>query len=130
MSPQEVTSNFYTLFGAGDIETMLSQCVAVDAVLDNPLPEPVPFGGIYEGHSGFITYAQEIFSAIQIELFEIDEILVQRERVTVLGREISRSLATGKTYNISWVHMLTVRDGLVQHMREYNDTAAMALAFL
>ena len=129
MNPIETTKAFYQLFASGDIEQMLLRCVAPDAVLDNPLPAPVPFGGIYQGHQGFITYAQQIFAGIQIERFEIDEIFAQGERVTVLGREKSRSLATGKCYDMAWVHVLTVRDGRIQHLREYNDTAAMAAAF-
>ena len=129
MNPMETTRAFYELFASGKIEEMLAHCVAADAVLDNPLPAPIPFGGIYQGHPGFVTYAQQIFAGIQIELFEIDEIFAQGERVTVLGRERSRSLDTGKKYEMSWVHILTVREGLVHHLREYNDTAAMAAAF-
>lgn len=129
MSPIETAQTLYQLFATGQFEQMLVRCVAPDAVLDNPLPAPIPFGGVYEGHQGFVRYAAEIFASIQIELFEIDEVLAQGERVTVLGRERSRSLETGKHYDIFWVHVLTVRDGRVQHLREYNDTAAMAAAF-
>ncbi len=129
MSSIETAQTLYQLFATGQIEEMLSRCVAADAVLDNPLPASVPFGGIYNGHQGFITYAQQIFASIQIELFEIDEIFAQGERVTVLGRERSRSIKTGKCYDMAWVHVLTVRDGRVLHMREYNDTADMAAAF-
>ena len=49
--------------------------------------------------------------------------------MVVLGRETSRVLQTDKRYTMSWVHVLTVRNGRVQHLREYNDTAAMAAAF-
>lgn len=129
VSPIETTRTFYELFANGRIEEMLARCVAPDAVLDNPLPAPIPFGGIYQGHQGFVTYAQQIFAGIQIELFEIDEIFAQDERVVVIGRERSRSLDTDKKYTMSWVHILTVSEGLVRHLREYNDTAAMAVAF-
>ena len=130
MNPIETTRTFYQLFASGRIEEMLSRFVAPDAVLVNPLPAPVPFGGTYHGHAGFLAYAQQIFAGIQIELFEIDEIFAQEDRVTVLGREKSRSRQTGKHYDISWAHVLTVRDGRVQHLREYNDdSAAMAAAF-
>ena len=130
MNAIETTKTFYELFGAGKIEEMLQRCVATDAVLDNPLPVPIPFGGKYDGHAGFLAYAQGIFSTLKIELFQIDEIFAQGERVTVLGREISRSRSTGKAYEMSWVHVLTVRDGRIHHLREYNDTAAMVAAFV
>ena len=129
MTPTETTKAFYELFGSGKIEEMLERFVDVHAVLDNPLPDPIPFGGKFEGHQGFATYAQGIFAAIAIEQFEIDEIFAQADRVVALGRETSRALNTGKRYTMSWVHVLTVRSGRIQHLREYNDTAAMAAAF-
>lgn len=129
MTPKEVTAAFYELFGAGKIEEMLQRFVGADSVLDNPLPDPIPFGGRYVGAPGFLKYAQEIFAGIQVELFEIDEVIAREDRVVVLGRETSRSLKTGKRYSMSWVHVLTVRDGRIVLLREYNDTAAMAAAF-
>lgn len=130
MSPIELTRKSYGLFATGQIEEMLASCVAQDAVLVNPLPAAVPFGGTYEGHQGFARYAQQIFESIQIELFEVDEIFAQGERVAVIGRERSRSLKTGRHYEISWVHVVTVKDGRIQHIREYNDdSAAMAAIF-
>ena len=129
MTPTEATKVFYELFASGKIEELLERFVDVDSVLDNPLPEPIPFGGQFQGHQGFAAYVQGIAAAIQIEKFEIDEIFAEANRVVVLGRETSRVLNTDKRYVISWVHVLTVRNGKVQHLREYNDTAAMAVAF-
>ena len=129
MTPIDTTKAFYELFGSGKIEEMLERFVDAHAVLENPLPDPIPFGGTFEGHQGFAAYAQGIFASIAIERFEIDEIFAQADRVVVLGRETSRSLNTGKHYTMSWVHVLTVRSGRIQHLREYNDTAAMAAAF-
>jgi ketosteroid isomerase-like protein len=111
------------------VEEALERFVAPDAVLENPLPEPIPFGGRFDGPEGFGAYLQGVFQAIEMEQFEIDEIFGEGERVTVLGRETSRVRSTDKRYTMSWVHVLTVRDGRIRHMREYNDTAAMAASF-
>ena len=129
MKPTETVKLFYELFATGKIAEMLEQCVAQDAILDNPLPPSIPFGGQYKGHQGFAAYAQDIHSGIQIEKFDIDEIFAAGDRVAVLGRETSRSRKTSKTYTMSWVHILTVRGGRIQHLREYNDTSEMASAF-
>lgn len=129
MTATETTRTFYELLGAGKIEEALERFVDADAVLENPLPDPIPFGGRFEGRQGFADYLQAILAGIEIEQFDIDEILVEGERLVVLGRETSRVRSTDKRYTMSWVHVLTVRDGRVQHMREYNDTAAMAAAF-
>ena len=129
MTPTETTKVFYQLFVSGKIAELLERFVDPDSVLDNPLPDPIPFGGLFKGRQGFATYVQGIGAAIEIEQFEIDEILAEGDRVVVLGRETSRVLRTDKRYTMSWVHVLTVRNGRVQHLREYNDTAAMAAAF-
>ena len=129
MTPTETTKTFYGLWGSGKIEELLERFVTAESELENPLPELIPFGGKFVGRQGFAAYAQAIPAAIEIERFEIDEILAEGERVVVLGRETSRVLATGKRYTMAWVHVLTVRNGRVHHMREYNDTAAMAAAF-
>ena len=129
MNPVETTKAFFQLWGAGSIEEMLERFVTAESVLDNPLPPSIPFGGRYEGQEGFLAYAQQIAAGIKIEQFEIDEIFADGERVTVLGRETSSSLKTGRRYTMSWIHVLTVREGRILDMREYNDTAAMAAAF-
>lgn len=129
MTALQTTQEFYALFGNGKIAELLERFVDEDSVLDNPLPDPITFGGQFKGRQGFGAYVQGIFAAIEIEQFEIDELIVDGDRVAVLGRETSRVLSTGKRYSISWVHVLTVRDGRVKYLREYNDTAAMALAF-
>jgi len=88
------------------------------------------FGGTFEGRAGFANYLDGILKGIQIESFEIDEIFSDGESVAVLGRETSKVHATGKRYTMAWVHVLTVRDGRITRMREFNDTAAMRAAFV
>ena len=129
MTPTEATRAFYDLFSAGKIEEALERFVDLEAVLENPLPEVIPFGGVFEGRQGFAAYLEAILRGISIERFEVDEIFADGERVTVLGRETSLVHTTGKRYTMSWVHVLTMQDGRIVHMREYNDTAAMAGAF-
>ena len=50
--------------------------------------------------------------------------------VVVRGSEASTVRATGKGYAMDFVHWLCFDDeGRLLHMREFNDTAAMAVAF-
>ena len=130
MKPIETVQTFYSLFGQGRIPELLEDLVAPDAVLENRLPAPIPFGGSFEGREGFARYLERILAGISIESFEIDEILADGDRVVVIGRETSLVRETGKRYTMDWVHVLRVSEGRVVHMREYNDTAAMHEAFL
>ncbi len=52
MTPTEATRAFYDLFIAGKIEEALERFVDPEAVLVNPLPEVIPFGGVFEGRQG------------------------------------------------------------------------------
>jgi ketosteroid isomerase-like protein len=129
MTATEATQKFYALFASGQVEEALERFVAEDAVLENPLPVPIPFGGRFEGRAGFGGYLQRVAEAIEIEQFDIDEVFAEGERVVVLGRETSLVRSTGKRYTMSWVHVLSVRDERIRELREYNDTAAMSAAF-
>ena len=129
MTQIEITRDFYRQWGRGNLEEWLKRYITEDSVLDNPLPAPITFAGNFKGPQGFAQYAKQITETLKIEQFSLDEILADGERVVILGRETSRVIKTGKSYTMSWVHVLTVRDGRVLHMREYNDTEAMSVAF-
>ncbi|MAG34372.1 MAG: hypothetical protein CL908_26145 [Deltaproteobacteria bacterium] len=131
MREQNVTAvrSFFELFGAGKAEEAAATLLADDFELINLLPEEIPFGGRYRGAAGFLQYLGEIMAAITMESFEVDEIFGDGDRVTVVGREVSSVQATGRRYEMDWVHVFRVVDGLIQEMREYNDTARMLAAF-
>ena len=127
MTPKETTKIFYELFLGGKIDELL-KLVDEDCDVYNPLPESVGFGGRFKGPQGFATYLQAMMPQLEIQQFEIDEIVAEGERVIVLGRETSRIRRSDKSYSMSWVHVLSVRNGRLLGFREYNDTAAMLVA--
>ena len=107
-------------------ETFLSQ----DFVLENYLPHHFPFGGRYEGATGFLKYLEEISSAIDMGPLHMDEWVADGNAVVVRGTEESLVKSTGKKYTMSFVHWLTFDDsGRISIMKEFNDTAEMAKAF-
>ena len=107
-------------------ETFLSQ----DFVLENYLPQHFPFGGRYEGASGFLKYLGEISSAIDMGPLHMDEWVTEGNVVVVRGTEESMVKSTGRKYAMSFVHWLTFDDsGRILIMKEFNDTAEMAKAF-
>jgi ketosteroid isomerase-like protein len=128
-SNSETIRTFYDLFLAGKIEEIVERYLADDFVLTNPLPEPIPFGGRYEGSAGFLEYLGQIAAAIEIEEFTLDEVLCDGDHVVVTGRERSLVKPTGRHYTMEWVHVLQISAGRIHSLREYNDTAAMRDAF-
>jgi uncharacterized protein len=110
-------------------QTAIATGLARDVVWENPLPDGIPFGGVFEGHEGCARYLTRLVEAIEMEAFSIDDTIAEGDRVVLIGRETSRVKKTGRRYTIGWVHVVQLRDGLVTCVHEYNDTAAMAAAF-
>jgi ketosteroid isomerase-like protein len=101
-----------------------------DFVLENFLPEHIPFGGRYEGTEGFLKYLGEVFAAIEMEPLEMDEWVADAMTVAVRGEDKGLVRSSGRKYRMRFVHWLTFDDtGRIAFMREFNDTAALAEAF-
>ena len=121
---------FYGRVLGGDAEGAMRECLASDFVWENPLPQPIPFAGAFRGAAGAARYLDLIFANLQIEQFEIDDVLVKGPTVVVLGHETALVKATNRRYQQQWVHMVQVADGRLTQIREYNDSAAMLQAFV
>ena len=114
-----------------DFEGVLRDLVADNFVLENHLPEEIPFGGRYEGREGLARYFTELSEGIELGPMKFDEWLGSGNSVVLRGSESSTACATGKRYTMSFVHWLEFDDdGRVVSMHEYNDTAAMRPAFI
>lgn len=124
----DAVRTFYGHFLAGKFEEAAAM-LTDDFVLTNPLPEPIPFGGRFEGSGGFLAYLGSFGGTLEIREFSLDEVICDGERVVVTGRERSRVISTDREYTMEWVHVLGVRDGRIASLREYNDTSAMRDAF-
>jgi len=133
MSEQEniqTVKDFYAQFLSGDPEGALTRFLAADIVWENPLPPPIPFGGIFHGHDHVRRYFQMMLEHVAIKEFPIAEYIAQGDTVVVLGSEASLVKTTGHSYRMDWVHVLRVTDRRIRRVREYNDTAAMVSAFV
>jgi len=117
----------YEAFGRGDIAGLL-------ALLDEQVRWVTP-GPPTLGTSGRRTGRQEVgafFGAVndlfEIQRFEPSEFIAQGDFVVVLGSETSRARSTGVVLDLDWVHVFTVRDGMVVAFQEHSDTAAIVAA--
>ncbi len=121
---------FYSL-AMSDVDSLIAEGgISSDFVLENYLPSIIPFGGKFEGQDGLLTYLSGFDGAIDITDFNITEMLVDGQKVTVTGSETSKVIPTGKVYKMDWVHILHINDsGQICYLHEYNDTAVMQTAF-
>ncbi len=125
----EVAKNFYHGI-LNDPETAIRERLAKNFVLENYLPSQIPFGGRYEGPQGLVKYLTEISEALEMGPLKFHEWVGAADSVVVRGSESSAVRATGKRYTMDFVHWLRFDENdRVVHMREFNDTDKMAVAF-
>ena len=133
MKPEELierTRAFYQM-ALVDLEKALELYVATEGfVWENPLPAHIPFGGSLEGHAGLRRYLALVNDAIEMNEFEFGEMVAQGDTVMAAGHEASRIRATGRSYEMDFVHLVKFTpDGKLLRVREYNDTASIGAAF-
>ena len=92
-----------------------------DAGADNFL---FPWCTPVHGREDFARYGQATFEALEFQVFQPDEFIVDRDTVAVLGHERCLVRATGRLVEANWAQIFTLRDGLICKFREYSDTAA------
>ena len=104
--------------------------LADDFLLENYLPDHIPFGGRYEGREGLVQYLTELSQAIDMGPLDIHAFTGDGAEVVLRGAEKSLVKSTGESYSMNFVHWLSFNEaGKLTNMREYNDTAEMAEAF-
>lgn len=132
MSEQEnkqVVQAILESFGRGDMAGLLSN-VAEDVVWSAPGSSSVPHHGERRGHEGVKDFFQKLGSNVTFESFEPGAFIAEGDKVVVLGRERGRVNATGKTFDNDWALVFTILDGKVTNFFLYENTSALAEAFV
>lgn len=112
----------------GDV-SVARQLLADDVVLVSPGPKDlVPWAGEYHGPGGVLQYYAALSQGVEITGMEAGEIIAQGDKVVVLGHHTGRVRATGKTYDLNWAQVYTVREGKVAALHVYHDTYLVAEA--
>ncbi len=112
-----------------DLEAFCEKYFSDETLWENYLPVNVPFGGSYTGEKAICDYFISMMQSIKINSFNIERMIEQGNKVVITGSEGSDVLSTGLSYTMDWVHILEFKDEKLHKVREYNDTAAMTVAF-
>jgi ketosteroid isomerase-like protein len=119
----------YRLFQSGDIRTLLDS-YHDDAESIGPESEFVPFAGSFHGKAEIAQFFAKLHAAVQAIRFEPKEFIADGDKVIVIGESSWLVRQTGRSYDSSWVHVFTVREGKIARFEAYYDTAATEKAFL
>jgi ketosteroid isomerase-like protein len=109
--------------------TVASQLLADDVVLVSPGPKDlVPWAGEYHGPDGVLQYWTALNQGVEITGMAASETIAQGDKVVVLGQHAGRVRATGKSYEMNWAQVYTLREGKVAALHSYHDTYLVAEA--
>ena len=91
------------------------------------MPEGMPIGaGHYEGLDDVLgRFLTSFYGALDVH-FLAEEFVAARDTVAAIGRIQGKTRAAGVPVDVPFVHVWTVRDGHLQRMRAFTDTALLA----
>jgi ketosteroid isomerase-like protein len=118
-----VLQDAYKCFERGDIDTVMKY-IAEDVEWRVVGPASVPFGGTRRGRQAVAEYFRQLAEADDITGHEVREVIDAGDQFVVLGHVKANVRATGKPYETEWVHIVTMKDGLLTRWIEFFDTAA------
>jgi uncharacterized protein len=126
----EVVKRGYEAFGKLDLAT-LETLIAEDVEWHfAPTYVGIPWATqVWNRREQVLQAVKLLHESIEILAFEIDEFIVSKENVLVLGHEHVRFKATGRTVEARWVQIFTVRDGKICRYEEFADNAAWDNAY-
>lgn len=125
---EQLVRDAYAAFVRGDIDGVLAR-VSDDVVWDCAGAPELPYGGVRHGKTGVAEFFRILADTENVQTFEPQEFISDRDTVIVLGRYAAVVKATGRTAQAEWVHVFRIRDGKVAGWREYLDTAAYLQAY-
>lgn len=91
--------------------------------------DDIPFAGTFHGKDQVAHFFTMLDQAQDALKFEPRDFIAEGNKVAVTGISSWHVKPTGLTYDNSWVHVFTVRDGKVARFQQYNDTAAAEAAY-
>jgi len=106
-----------------DYDAFLRKC-APEAEVEYPAEGQIRYGGLWRGREGISRFFKTHDEEEEILEFRIDEYVGQADRVVVLGEFQGRAKSSGRTWGTRFVHILTVRDRMIQRFEACYDTAA------
>lgn len=125
---KQLIAKGYELFGKGDIDALLAT-YADNIEWSSPEVDNVPFSGSYHGKEEVRQFFTDLENALTPLEFTPREMIAEGDKVVVLGHEAWSVRANNRRMEGDWVHVFTIRDGLVVAFQDYPHTASSLAAF-
>ena len=122
-------SEIYEAIQQGDQAT-LGNALADDVELELVGAATSPTTGHWRGRDEVLAGAARNYAQLEDQRPELVTVLAQGDQVSVIGRERGRLRATGREYEVPWMHLFTFRDGKVVRIYGFSDTHSIIQASL
>lgn len=113
----------------GDFEAF-ANLLHADAEMEIYGPKINAFVGRRQGREQVRDTVRKNFSQIEDQQPEILTVVAQGDTVVVVGRETGRYRPTGQRYDLHWVQIFTLSDGLITRFRQVTDTSPIHASIL
>ena len=84
-------------------------------------PESMPMAGSWKGRDQVLQAAAANFARLEDQKPELLAVTAQGDQVAVVAREQGRLRASGKSYEVHWLQLFTVREGRITRILEFCD---------
>jgi ketosteroid isomerase-like protein len=129
LDPLSVVQGAYSAFACGDTPGLLERLAPSVVWEVAGQPGAHPTFGIRRGREGALEFLHALDAAETFEAFAPQRFHEAGSTVVVEGAATVTFKVSRRTIHYDWVHIWTVRDGVVVAFREFCDTARVAEAF-
>jgi ketosteroid isomerase-like protein len=123
-----LVQSLYAAFGRGDISFILAHCDESIFWSSNDSSGVVPWGGTRQGRQAIPAFFDALAANLDFEVFDPRRFASEGGLVFVQGRTVAKVKATGRRFDMQWVHLFTIDGGRVTRFEEFYDTAGIAPA--
>lgn len=108
---------------ARDDYDAFARCLHDDVEMEVYGPKINAFVGKSRGREQVRDTVRKNFSQVEEQRPELLTVVGQGDTVVIFGRETGRFRPTGQRYDLHWVQLFTLRDGLIVRIRQVTDTS-------
>lgn len=92
-------------------------------------PHDVPMAGIRKGKQGALDFFQTLQEVQELKEFAPQKFVGDDDTVVIIGHTKWKMHKSGVEGENDWVHVFTIKDGLVTSFRGHQDTGLLAEAY-
>ena len=116
-----LVKSLYDAMGRRDIGKILS---LIDPAIEIQQTDLLPWGGSYKGVMGMQSFFGKLLGNVDSQL-AVDRYLDAGDDIVMIGRTHGQVKSSSKPFDVTAIHVWTVRDGKIAGFHPYIDTPAM-----